>query len=464
MLSPGTEKIVENDPDAPARHARRGGEDHLRAVHGDVVLRERRRNPHQRRPARVSDGRPRAHDQGQGRHSSARALSPNCICTPISASMASTPRWWPPSRAATRSRRSPRSIRSRRLIATIATLLADPAIDVVDICTPPALHAQMIVEAVRAGKHVICEKPFTGYFGRAGDPAPIGKKVPKAAMYEHVMAEMSRAARGDREQRQAIHVCRRLGLCAGAGEDRRNPQRHRGQDPVHESRGEPQRLARRARGAVVDDRRRLADPHGMSPVGGGALSQAGRSPRARRNHRRARRDRRRRQCRGLPSAAETRAFIKANPVDVEDWGMMTVTFTDGTKGDVLSGDMIMGGVRNLIETYTNSGSLFANITPNNQMMTYHDRREKLGRRLLHREGGPQDRLAIRLPRRGMDARLPAGDPGFHGMRRDRPAAAGRSGPRLRNHTHPIRRLLGGGGRPAHRAMTRRRLGRVAHAG
>jgi predicted dehydrogenase len=31
-------------------------------------------------------------------------------------------------------------------------LLDDPAIDVVDICTPPSLHAQMIVEAMRAGK------------------------------------------------------------------------------------------------------------------------------------------------------------------------------------------------------------------------------------------------------------------------------------------------------------------------
>jgi len=37
---------------------------------------------------------------------------------------------------------------------------------------------------------------------------------------------------------------------------------------------------------------------------------------------------------------------------------------------VFSGDMIMGGVRNLIETYTSGGSLFANITPNTHLMSY----------------------------------------------------------------------------------------------
>src|SRR5437870_12927943 len=71
-------------------------------------------------------------------------------------------------------------------------LLADEEIDVVDICTPPALHATMIVEAVQAGKHVICEKPFTGYFGRDGDRTPIGKHVPKARMYERVLDEMEK--------------------------------------------------------------------------------------------------------------------------------------------------------------------------------------------------------------------------------------------------------------------------------
>src|SRR5207244_6410237 len=52
------------------------------------------------------------------------------------------------------------------------------------------LHAAMIVEAMRAGKHVICEKPFSGYFGRDGDQTPIGRQVPKARMYQRVLEEM----------------------------------------------------------------------------------------------------------------------------------------------------------------------------------------------------------------------------------------------------------------------------------
>jgi predicted dehydrogenase len=74
---------------------------------------------------------------------------------------------------------------------------------------------------------------------------------------------------------------------------------------------------------------------------------------------------------------DERGFIKANPVDVEDWGTLTATFSDGTKATVFSGDMIMGGVRNLIETYTSGGSLFANITPNTQLMSYQTNEEKL---------------------------------------------------------------------------------------
>ncbi len=40
------------------------------------------------------------------------------------------------------------------------SLLADKNIDIVNICTPSGLHAQMSIDALNAGKHVICEKPM----------------------------------------------------------------------------------------------------------------------------------------------------------------------------------------------------------------------------------------------------------------------------------------------------------------
>ncbi|WP_165452383.1 Gfo/Idh/MocA family protein [Paenibacillus thalictri] len=43
---------------------------------------------------------------------------------------------------------------------SVEKLLADPAVDVVDICTPPSTHADLIEQSARAGKHVLCEKPL----------------------------------------------------------------------------------------------------------------------------------------------------------------------------------------------------------------------------------------------------------------------------------------------------------------
>ena len=256
------------------------------------------------------------------------------------------------------------------------TLLADPAIDVVDICTPPALHAEMIVAAVRAGKHVICEKPFAGYFGRPGDAAPIGRNVAKSVMYERVMAEIE-------ETRAAIEKSGRLFMYA--------------EDWVYAP-------ALQKTVAILEATRdkilfmKAEESHSGSHAahaaqwamtGGGSLIRMGCHPLSailylKRVEARARGEAIRvidvtadvgNVAAGL--APQERKYIYSKPVDVEDWGTLTMTFSDGTKGTIFSGDMIMGGVRNLIETYTSGGALFANITPNNHLVTYMTDEQKL---------------------------------------------------------------------------------------
>ncbi|MBR0833521.1 Gfo/Idh/MocA family oxidoreductase [Bradyrhizobium manausense] len=263
-----------------------------------------------------------------------------------------------------------------RVYRSFAELVADRALDVVDICTPPNLHAEMIIAAMQAGKHVICEKPFAGYFGRDGDRQPIGKHVPRALMYERVLEEMDRT-------RAAIEGTDKLFMYAEdwiyapavtktaeilkATKDKilfmKGEESHSGSHAAHAAQwamtggGSLIRMGCHPLSAVLYLKQVEAKARGeiikvASVTGDVGNVTAGLKP-------------------------EERSYIKANPVDVEDWGTLTATFSDGTKATVFSGDMIMGGVRNLIETYTSGGSLFANITPNTHLMSYQTSEEKL---------------------------------------------------------------------------------------
>jgi predicted dehydrogenase len=43
---------------------------------------------------------------------------------------------------------------------TLEEVLADPAVQIVDICTPSHLHAPQTIQAAQAGKHILVEKPI----------------------------------------------------------------------------------------------------------------------------------------------------------------------------------------------------------------------------------------------------------------------------------------------------------------
>ena len=259
---------------------------------------------------------------------------------------------------------------------SFAELVADRELDVIDICTPPNLHAAMIVAAMQSGKHVICEKPFSGYFGREGDKEPIGKHVPKAVMYQRVMEEMEKT-------RTAIERTGKLFMYAEdwiyAPAVTKTAEIIRAtRDKILFMKGEESHSGSHAAHAAE-----------WAMTGGGSLIRMGCHPLSAALYLKQVEARARGETITVASVTcdvgnvtatlkpEERTFIKANPVDVEDWGTLTLTFSDGSKATVLSGDMIMGGVRNLIETYTSGGSLFANITPNTHLMSYQTSEEKL---------------------------------------------------------------------------------------
>jgi len=259
---------------------------------------------------------------------------------------------------------------------SFAELIADGELDVIDICTPPNLHAAMIVEAMQRGKHVICEKPFAGYFGREGDKPPIGKHVPKAIMYERVLQEMDKTVAAIRQTGKLFMYAEDWVYAPAVTKTAEILRATK--DKILFMKGEESHSGSHAAHAAQ-----------WAMTGGGSLIRMGCHPLSGVLFLKQVEAKARGETIGVVSATcdvgnvaaclkgDERAYIKANPIDVEDWGTLTLTFSDGTKATVFSGDMIMGGVRNLIETYTSGGSLFANITPNNHLMSYQTSEEKL---------------------------------------------------------------------------------------
>ena len=67
-------------------------------------------------------------------------------------------------------------------------LIEDPSLDAIDICLPTYLHAEIAVASLRAGKHVLCEKPM--------------------ALSSHACAEMLRTAESGSRVLMIAHVLR----------------------------------------------------------------------------------------------------------------------------------------------------------------------------------------------------------------------------------------------------------------
>ena len=89
------------------------------------------------------------------------------------------------------SRRQERAtaIAARHGVPTASTdwrdVVTDPGVDAVIIATPPYLHHQMVIAAIEAGKHVLCEKPLARNLAETRDMARLAEHAKVVAMVNH---------------------------------------------------------------------------------------------------------------------------------------------------------------------------------------------------------------------------------------------------------------------------------------
>jgi len=266
-----------------------------------------------------------------------------------------------------RTREDAEAFARRHGIARVFTdyrgLVECPDVEVVDVCATTYVHHEIAIAAARAGRHVIVEKPLTGYFGEATD-APETMLDGALAHADAVLDAVARAGvtlcyAEDFVYAPPVAKIRRL-MEVGGG-------------TVLELRAEESHSGSHAAYART-----------WRTAGGGSLLRMGSHPvgvvlQLKRHEGQVRRGRPIRarsvladtaRLTQLPEVAARRQFLRAAPEDVEDWSVAIITFDDGTKATVHSNDVTLGGVRNVVTAYLTNGVLQANITPSTSVMAY----------------------------------------------------------------------------------------------
>lgn len=250
-------------------------------------------------------------------------------------------------------------------------------IDVLDICSPPYVHEAGIIAAAEAGKGVICEKPLTGYFGPegAGDEFH-GDRASKKTMMEEATARLGRIADAVRKAGVFFGYAENFVYAPTIQKEREIIEksgaqilRMFGEESHNGSTSPVYGIWRFAGGGSLIGK-------GCHPLGAllylkrvEGLAQSGQPIRplsvSSRTH----------QITRLENYRDLR-LIRTDYHDVEDYGLMHVTFEDGTVGDVLTSELVLGGCYDYVEVFANNHRTRCRLSPAGLMETYNPRNEQ----------------------------------------------------------------------------------------
>jgi predicted dehydrogenase len=237
-------------------------------------------------------------------------------------------------------------------------------IQVIDLCVTTNLHHTMAIDAANAGKHIICEKPITGYFGEG--------KASRQIMMEGALKNATSVLKAVKKNRVKFGYAENfvyappvtklkslMKVSQGTVLDIRAEESHSGSHAVYSREwktsggGSLMRLGSHPIGAVLhlkhyEGLMKLGRPIRAKSVIGdvGHLTKID------------------------AFRKEPKKWVVDSWVDVEDWSAALLTFEDGSKASILSTDVSLGGVKNLLGVYMSNAVAQININPNNTLVVY----------------------------------------------------------------------------------------------
>jgi predicted dehydrogenase len=212
---------------------------------------------------------------------------------------------------------------------TIDEALADRSITLVDLCVANRAHRELCERAAAAGKHVLCTKPLTAFWGQrlaADASAAAVAGTDRATMLERVVDDAD----------AMVAACAKAGVRLFYGENWCFAP------AIVRARA----LAAASGGAIVEMRgweshsgSHSAYAKDWRHTGGGALLRLGAHPIG------AMLWLKRGAARVVSVSAEVREQPGANEVGPESWGACTLKFSDGSVGVAYGSDHMLGGMQ-----------------------------------------------------------------------------------------------------------------------
>ncbi len=242
-------------------------------------------------------------------------------------------------------------------------------VDVVHVCTPPSTHEQIVIAALRKDKHVIVEKPFTGYFGD-GSVGFNGDRFPREKGLQEALESVGRMLEAERNSRGKIMYAENWIYAPAIMKER---------DMLCKT---------KAQILWMHGEESHSGSHSLTYgqwkfSGGGSMIGKGCHPLSAALYFK--------QVEGISRTGKTirpvsitarthaitrmpgyisQGYLKTTYTDIEDFALMHVVFGDGTFADIFASELVLGGVHNWIELNTNNHRTICNIGPNNAMQTY----------------------------------------------------------------------------------------------